>query len=136
MNRKAGFQEIEHTADVEMHVWAPDMPGLLKQAAFGMYSISKIQIASEPRFSRELTLDIIDNESLIVDLLSELLFFVDHENIGFDDIQVILTNNQCRVMLQGGLIQELSKEIKAVTFHNLQVKESDIGLDVNVVFDV
>ncbi|MFC2053874.1 archease, partial [Chloroflexota bacterium] len=31
----AGFREIEHTADWELEVWAPDILELLKQAAIG-----------------------------------------------------------------------------------------------------
>ena len=37
-----GYREIEHTADWELKVWAPDLRGLLEQAARGMYALSGI----------------------------------------------------------------------------------------------
>ncbi len=33
----SGFREKDHTADWELEVWAPDLPGLLVEAARGMY---------------------------------------------------------------------------------------------------
>ena len=36
MDLSAGYREIEHTADWELEVWAPDLAALLEQAARGM----------------------------------------------------------------------------------------------------
>ena len=38
--------------------------------------------------------------------------------------------------MEGGTLRSQEKEIKAVTFHNLEVRESERGLEVEIVFDV
>jgi SHS2 domain-containing protein len=38
--------------------------------------------------------------------------------------------------VEGAPIQTQSKEIKAVTYHNLEIRETSRGLEVSIVFDV
>ena len=132
----AGFREVEHTADWELHVWAPDLPELLRQAARGMYTLSHTQLAPGPRLEREFAFPFSDPEALIVDFLSELLFYGEDEGIGFDEVQVELTGSTCKFRVCGSPIEAQSKEIKAVTFHGLEVRETGKGLEANIVFDV
>ena len=42
----------------------------------------------------------------------------------------------CTVQANGAPITEQAKEIKAVTYHKLQVVETVRGFEVNIVFDV
>ena len=50
MKRKdAGFQEIEHTADWALQVWAPDLPILFTLAAEGMNSLAEVKLAEGER---------------------------------------------------------------------------------------
>lgn len=133
---KAGFREIEHTADWELHVWAPDFPTLLEQAAKGMYALSDTRLAVEPRLAREFKFPYGDRESLIVDFLSELLFLGEDEEIGFDSYQIEFEGENCTLCVSGAPIADRNKEIKAVTYHGLIVSETERGLSVNIVFDV
>jgi SHS2 domain-containing protein len=41
-----------------------------------------------------------------------------------------------RATLFGGKVSKLQKHIKAVTYHNLKIIETDKGLEATVVFDV
>lgn len=133
---EAGFKEIEHTADWELHVWAPDMAGLLKQAAIGMYSLAEVKLTQNPRVKKEIHLPFIDRESLIVDFLMELLFTAEDEGIGIDLFEIFDEGNQWSFIMEGRPILELTKEIKAVTYHGIRVNEVESGLEVNIVFDV
>lgn len=69
-----GYREIAHTADWELEVWAPDLSGLLEQAAQGMYALCGARTAGEPRLVEHLELTGLDPESLLVTFLSELLW--------------------------------------------------------------
>jgi len=135
-DEKAGFREIPHTADWELHVWGPELYTLLKQSALGMYALSHITLASEPRVTRTFEIPYLDRESLIVDYLSELLFYGEDEGLGFDTFQITLDQEHCQVSVVGAPITDIRKEIKAVTFHGMAVKETVRGLEVNIVFDV
>ena len=133
---EAGYQEVEHTADWQIEVWAPDLPILFEQAAHGMYALSGTQLGPEPKAVREIELQGQDPESLLVSFLTELLFLGESQGLGFDGFDLRLSDDDLFAHLQGGPIQSQSKEIKAVTYHNLEIKETSRGLEVNIVFDV
>jgi len=136
MEAEAGYREIEHTADWELHVWGLDMPALLEQAARGMYVLMGARLAAGPRARREIILPVVDRESLMVDFLSELLFLTEEEGLVFDEYHLVLDGDQLHARLDGAPLESLAKEIKAVTFHGMMVRETACGLEVNIVFDV
>ena len=136
MKEIVGYREVEHTADWELHVWAPDLISLLKTAAQGMYVLSGVKLAVEPRHTREFEIVYLDRESLLVDFLSELLFFGEDESLAFDLYQLNFNVNSLKVQAYGAPMQKQSKEIKAVTYHGMRIRETERGLEVNIVFDV
>lgn len=136
MIETAGYREIEHTADWELHVWAPDLIALMKTAAQGMFALSHTELAADPREMREFEIPFMDRESLLVDFLSELLFFGENEGIAFDAYQLEINGSTLKIRVSGAPIKEQAKEIKAVTYHRMQICETERGLEVNIVFDV
>ena len=132
----AGFREIEHTADWQINVWAPDLTGLLEQAARGLYSLAGARLEEGPRRLRVLEIKGEDAETLLVRFLSELLYIAEQENLGFDEYDFNLRDKTLTAQLSGAQLASWSKEIKAVTYHNIKVQSSLQGLEVNIVFDV
>ena len=135
-NHTGGFRELEHTADWELEVWAPDLAGLLEQAARGMYSLSGVGLRPAPRKSVELTFTRQDLESLLVAFLSELLWLGEKDGLGFDGYEFQLDQDQVIARIEGAPIMRIAKEIKAVTYHRLQVINQPGRLTVRIVFDV
>jgi SHS2 domain-containing protein len=135
-NYSAGYREIPHTADWELMVWAPDMVSLMLKAAQGMYALSGTTLSSDPRSSREFEITYLDHESLLVDFLSELLFYAEDQEFGCDQFEIEFSETSCTIQAYGAPIMTQAKEIKAVTFHKMQVRETENGLRVNIVFDV
>lgn len=133
---RAGFREVEHTADWELEVWGPDIASLLEQAARGMYMLSGARLRAGERLERELALEAADWEMLLVSFLSELLFLGEEQGIGFDRLEVEVEGTALHARLEGAPLEKVDKEIKAVTYHNLNVREVNGSLAVNIVFDV
>ena len=79
----AGFQEIEHTADWALRVWAPDLAGLFIQAATGMNVLMEVMLEPVIRQEQQLSLSAADDETLLVTFLEEILFFTEQDDIGF-----------------------------------------------------
>jgi SHS2 domain-containing protein len=131
-----GYREIEHTADWELEVWAPDLRGLLEQAARGMYALSGMCLEQSQFEQRELEYLAEDAEGLLVVFLGEILHFIEQENLAFDEFQIELDGYRLHAKLGGAKVQKIDKEIKAVTYHNLAVRQGKDGLRVNIVFDV
>ncbi len=132
----AGYCEVEHTADWELEAWAPDFPGLLEQAARGMYRLAGIQAQPGGQALRELLLVQPDRESRLVGFLRELLYLAESEHLAFDGFAFTQAPGGLHASLAGGTLLSQAKEIKAVTYHNLRVQDEENGLRVNIVFDV
>jgi SHS2 domain-containing protein len=131
-----GYREIEHTADWELEIWAPDLTTLLEQAAHGMYTLAGIQLHPTPRIIRQLELTASDHESLLVKFLTELLFQGEQYGLGYDIFDLQVSENILRGKMSGAPIAGQTKEIKAVTYHYLAIRQTERGLEARVVFDV
>jgi SHS2 domain-containing protein len=132
----AGFEELEHTADWSLRVWALDLAGLLEQAARGMSEISGIQIAPGEQVERNFVVEAPDAEGLLVNFLGELLHMLDQEGIAFEQYELKVTENAVNAKLHGGQVAVRKKEIKAVTYHNLEIQNKVDRLEAELVFDV
>ncbi len=131
-----GHREIEHTADWELEVWAPDLPALMEEAARGMYELMGVEVSEESRCHRQIELLADDREELLVSFLGELLFLVEDEDLAFDGFLLTVDDTSLVARLEGGSIVSRSKEIKAVTYHRLEISETKRGLETSIIFDV
>ena len=130
------FEEIPHTADWSLRVWADNLAGLLAESARGMHWLAGADLAEEPRVKKTFEATEPDGESLLVAFLSELVYYAEQENLGFNDFVIEIKNDTLKVEMQGAPLKSLSKAIKAVTWHKLEIQESARGLEVEIVFDV
>lgn len=135
-DQRQGFREVEHTADWELEVWAPDLPALLEQAARGMYALTATRLEPGYHLERQIELVAQDRESLLVSFLEELRYLGEVEGLGFDTFHLQVEEDRLSARLEGAPLLSQSKEIKAVTYHKLKVRETAAGLRVNIVFDV
>lgn len=131
-----GYAEVEHTADVALKVWGEDFHAFLRQAAKGLYDLMGLQSTTGQGEETGFTLTQGTPESVLVDFLTELLYFVESvglalDEFGFDedDYQVLI-----RAVGRKTLLQE--RYIKAATFHNLSVEKTPTGVIATITFDV
>ena len=132
----AGFEELPHTADWALRVWAPDLPSLFAESARGMYSLAGVTLSEGPRASRSYAAEALDPESLLVGFLSELLYAAEHARLAFDRFDIALQGNHLNAEMSGAPLRSITQEIKAVTFHNLRIEQTGRGREVEIVFDV
>jgi SHS2 domain-containing protein len=131
-----GYEEIPHTADWSIRVWAEDMPGLLAEAARGMNWLAGVKLAESPRQVLPYETDGPDGESLLVAFLTELVYYAEQENLGFDNFDIQVKDGRLKADMGGAPLVSHDKAIKAVTWHNLKIIETARGLEVEIVFDV
>jgi SHS2 domain-containing protein len=130
------FEEIQHTADWSLHAWAEDLPGLFAEAARGMGALAGMRLVDGPRTRRKITIRDPDAESLLVSFLSELLYLGEEEKLGFDEFDLRFEVDRLEAEIGGAAIHSINKIIKAVTYHNLQIRQTGKGFEVEIVFDV
>ena len=133
---ETGFKELEHTADWALLVWAPDLIQLLVTAAKGMYSLSDTQTDESEIQNISFILPSLDQESLLVDFLSELIFLGEVRNQAAVNYEIRLSNSELSALIKTANIKSRKKEIKAVTFHKLEIYSTAQGLETIIVFDV
>ena len=133
-----GFEEVEHTADKALRIFGINLKELMISAAQGMTQLmvgdlSKISIDIEKRIE----LQAVDAESLLVEWLSELAYWAETELLAFKKFRITdVTATRLEATIVGGKLVTLEKHIKAVTYHNLEIRKTPKGLEVTVVFDV
>jgi SHS2 domain-containing protein len=138
-----GFEEIAHTADWSVRVWAQDLPSLFAEAARAMNSLAGIVTDNGPRLKQTFESEAPDAESLLVAFLSELVYYQEQENLAFEQFELqvegpaLRTKGQkLRAEMEGAQIASIDKAIKAVTYHNMNIEETPRGVEVVIVFDV
>ena len=131
------FAEVEHTADIAIRVRGRSLGELFANAAYGMaHQITDLE-AVEPTTEEQIELQAEDVEMLLVDWLSELLYLGERENVAFVEFDMMeVTAHGLRAVARGGPIIEHQGHIKAVTFSELDVKETEEGYETVIVFDV
>ena len=136
--REAAYKEIEHTADRALRICGSDLQELLINAAAGMNSLL-VQEYNEVSLPEEkaVELDAIDTESLLVEWLSELAYWAETESLVFHKFDLHrVSPTHVKATIHGNRVAQLDIHIKAVTYHNLKIIQTDEGLTATVVFDV
>ena len=132
------FVEVEHTADWSIHIKALDMEGLLMNASRGMFDLMQIERDEQILGQERIEIYAHDREELLVSWLEELLFHIETRRVAFVINNIIITKDQHHVeaSVNEYRIAKVEKIIKAVTYHGLQVAETEEGIEATIVFDV
>jgi SHS2 domain-containing protein len=131
------WKELDHTADVAVSVRADDWEDLLVTATQAMFSLLAETGEGPPSPSATVTLEAVDREALLVDWLNELLYLHERDEIAVVDITFEqLSNTELQARVKGVPVKEYYANIKAATFHNLEIERGDDGLQTAIVFDV
>ena len=130
------WQEIDHTADLALHIWADDLRDLFVTAARGMFSLIVPLDAIKPEHEATIELEALDVETLLVDWLNELLYLVEVQDIAFALVEIErVSATRLRATVCGCAVPEYLNYVKAATFHNLAVVETSEGYETEIVFD-
>ena len=139
------YQEIEHTADRALQVWGNRLPDLFAGAARAMYSLmvnpsSPLEQSLDDLVAtdwREVRLESLDREMLLVDWLNELLFLTEMEGLMFVDCRIESVTDTTLAARAGGVSAPVTgASIKAATFHNLKIVPDETGWSALITFDV
>ncbi|HWR27186.1 MAG TPA: archease [Candidatus Thermoplasmatota archaeon] len=133
------YELIEHTADVGVKAYGKTIAEAFEHAAKGMFDIITDESTIDPVGQYDFQLEAPDLEQLLVDWLSQLIFLNDAQDLVFGKFQVTLTGNRLSASVFGEKYDtkkhRMGVEIKAVTYHMLQVNEKD-PIFVQVLFDI
>ncbi len=132
------FEEIPHTADWSFRAFGRDRRELFENAAHAIFAL---QGAVSREDTRETTRDVdiqgIDYESLLVNWLNELLFLQEQNHEVYHRFAISrLTPTELIAQIAGKPRGKMDKIIKAATFHNLKIEQTKEGWQATLVLDV
>jgi SHS2 domain-containing protein len=130
------YELIDHTADMGIRVSAPSMEGLFQEAAYALADIlggrggeglQEVLVVSQG----------IDRVDLLVRWLQEILYLIEVKGFRLRAATIQgLTETLALGVLQGAYTAEpLTTEIKAVTYHNLDITYIDKVFAVTIILD-
>ncbi len=137
---QGSFRFIDHTADVGVLVSAPTLAGLFETSAFALAELVTSVESLSYRVERQFLLQEDEIETLLVSWLQELLYILETEGLIFGRFQVNLRDCLLEATAWGEPfdpdIHTMKTEIKAVTYHQLEVVKTDRGWQAQVIFDI
>ena len=132
----SGYVEVDHIADLAIRVWGKDIKSILTRAAEGLYAVMRVKYDSTSNNEREFILEKNNQENLLVDFLNELLYLAENDYIYLDSIQFLEKSDAIVATAKTHKIQTIEREIKAVTYHELEIIECEQGLETTITLDI
>ncbi|WP_406535202.1 archease [Methanobrevibacter sp.] len=124
------FEYFEVTADIGFKAYGESLNEAFENAGLAIFNI--ISNTDDINPTREMSFEITseDNVSLLYDYLEELLFYHEVEFMLFSEFHVEIDENlHLKATIKGESIDwdkhERKTEIKAITFHKMEVKMTD-----------
>ena len=131
------FEEVEHTADLALKVHGHNLKEVFINAACGLFSLMADLENLAPSVSREVHLEAPDRESLLVDWLNELLYLHEVEEETYTRFEIeTLSSTALSATVWATKVKASKLTVKAATFHDLEIRETEDGYMTTVVFDV
>ncbi len=135
------YEIFDHTADMGMRVVAPTMSALLAPAAHGLYAMIGEFATAGTEQTVEIKLTGDDPSIMLRDFLDELLVLFDRDKrIAFALDDAALTGDRLHVAVRTRAIDEdrcvLLREVKAITYHALDIVSVPGGFQATVIVDI
>jgi len=139
------YRLLPHMTDAFVEVQAPTLAGVFEEAAFAMFDIMTDPTAIERSFVDQFEVTSHDEISLFHDWLEQLLLKFDLEGKIYSVFHVEKidpqNDNLClAAKAQGGLFERgrhpAKVEIKAVTYHRMEVRATPEGYVARYILDL
>ncbi len=136
------YRLIEHTADFGIKVEGKTQKDLFKNASSAMFDIISRKKEKAPTIKKEeikIILEADGLEELFISWLNELLSLSAAKKLIFFDFKIArLTKNKLEAIVWGETTENynLNMEIKAATYHELEIKKEAATWQARVIFDV
>lgn len=146
--KNTGFEEFDHTADIGIKVYGEDLKALFINAARGMFTVMRsddgdglLGAERNSTHSERIEIASTDQATLIHDWMSELLFLHTTKKKYFTEFKIDeLDETHLKAVAKGFTISDedehLLMDIKAVTYHGLEIKKISDGYTAQIIFDI
>ncbi|PIT84907.1 hypothetical protein COU37_00075 [Candidatus Micrarchaeota archaeon CG10_big_fil_rev_8_21_14_0_10_45_29] len=135
--KKAGYEFVNHTADIAVRAWGEEFPQALEQAALAMFEVLGGKGAKTDK-EFEIEESASNKKELAVYFLSSVLSESEIRGILPSKIKIIEFSQKplkIKAVVMGERAQR-EDDIKAVTHHGAKVEEREGECIIEILFDV
>jgi SHS2 domain-containing protein len=134
-----GFTQIEHTADIGLQLKGETLEDLFRYSFYGLLSIvSEEKLTAKEEKKIEISAP--DRESLLVDFLNELIFFINTKRwLPTEITNLFIEDHKLTASIAGANYETpdiITKEVKAATYHKLNIVENVDKWETVIYFDI
>jgi SHS2 domain-containing protein len=138
---KEGFQILPHTADLRVKIVGRDKKRLFLAAFDAMAYIlggKRKNFTPAKNEKQEIKLESVDINTLMVDFLSEVLYLSEIHHAVYSKARFLdFSDNSLTVEIYGKKVKEFNETIKAVSYHELDIKKNTKGFfETIIIFDI
>lgn len=138
---KKKYEFINHTADVGIKVWGESLESLFENAAYSMFDILTELDKVKVKESLGVEIEGKSTDELLADWLRNLLYKLNGEGYLLREFNIEeISKKGLKAKVRGEKLNlsrhTLKTEIKAVTYHQLEVKKTAKGWEAQIIFDV
>ena len=131
------YEILEHKADLKIRAFGKTKEEVFSNMLFGMTESQRATFLPE-QTKREIKISSTDLPSLLVDFLSEVLYLTQVNKEIYTEVKFIkFTDTGLEAELIGKKVERFGEDIKAVTYHSLDIHQREDGTwQATVLFDV
>lgn len=134
------YRILPHTTDIRLKIYGQNLKELFLNSTLGLVELLGIGLNQTAGRKRIVRLKARDAESLLVDWLNEILYIIQTKH--FRPASIVITHCNGK-KLEAALTGKYSKgeipllrEIKAATYHNLEIRKKGKLFETEVLFDL
>lgn len=135
------YHLIDHTADFGIQVFGSDSQELFSNAALALFDVITEMDVLTGHNSCNITASGEDWSDLMINWLREMLYLWNGREMLVKSVQILsLSENKISAKIYFDAYMPdrhiIKTEIKAVTYHQIQVKRSPSGWKAQIIFDI
>ena len=134
------YKIIDHTADIGIKITGRFLTEIFWKAMHATADLLSGGIEIKPRIERGFSTKEENIETALVSILEEIIYFFEKDSFLPSMCSVRIKEDVYEIRLKGDIVSaediKNGTEIKAVTYHQLEVKEVRNGYQATVIFDI
>ena len=132
------YQILEHKADLKIKAFGKTKEELFLNMLNGMSQSQKPEIKSKKKIKRKIKIKSLDLLALLVDFLSEALYLSQVNKEIYSEAKFEkFSDTEIEGELIGQKVERFGEDIKAVTYHGLNIRQRKDGVwQAVVLFDI
>jgi SHS2 domain-containing protein len=131
------YEILPHTADVRVRLTCNDAPSLFADGAAALRDVVKPEVVPGQGETHSLSIEAHDLTSLLVDFLNELVWLLEVRHLVSSSVSVTtLEPTRLVAALTMAEVATWQRDVKAVTYHEAEVREADGEWTTTLVLDI